>query len=121
MIDIQEKLTEQLDQFTQLQKEALTTLQEKGTKAADSFEKMVRFNQRVLGDVADFAVGQAKLVAAASDPKELVAQQIDSASQLAKLIETRTGEYIELVTGAAEKVQEEISETVEKASKAAKN
>ena len=70
MIDMQEKFTEQFEQFSQYRKDAVASLQARGAAGVDSYEKFARLNLAVLGDVVDFTVGQARLVTTAADPAE---------------------------------------------------
>lgn len=117
MIDFQEKLSEQFEQISQYQKDAVASLQEKGAAGVESYEKLARFNLAVLGDVVDFSVEQARLVATAAEPVEYVNKQIESASAFGKIVQARTKEYVELLTNAAEKAAEAPKEVVVEAVK----
>ena len=112
MIDMQEKFTEQFEQFSQYRKDAVASLQARGAAGADSFEKFARLNLAVLGDVVDFTVGQARLVTTAADPAEYMNKQIESTSAFGKVVQSRAREYVELLTNAAEKAAEESKEAV---------
>jgi flagellar hook-basal body complex protein FliE len=104
MIDIQEKFSEQISQFSQYQKDAVASLQAKSVAGADSFEKFARYNVAVLNDVVDFTVEQARLATSTTEPREYISKQIDSASAFARVVEGRTKEYVDLLTNAAEEV-----------------
>jgi hypothetical protein len=117
MIDIQEKFSEQFEQFSQYQKDAVTSLQARSAAGVDSFEKLARFNLAVLGDVVDFSVGQARLATTATEPVEYFNKQIESASAFGKVVQARSKEYVELLTSAAEQATEETKEVVVKAVK----
>jgi hypothetical protein len=117
MIDIQEKFSEQFEQFSQYQKDAVASLQTRGAAGVDGFEKFARFNLAVLGDVVDFSVDQARLATTTTEPLEFFNKQIESASGFGKLVQARTKEYVELLTNAAEKATEETKEVVVKAVK----
>lgn len=106
MIDIQEKLSEQISQFSQYQKDAVASLQGKSVAGVDSFEKFARYNVAVLNDVVDFTVEQARLATSTTEPQEYVSKQIDNASAFARVVEGRTKEYIDLLTSATETVTE---------------
>ena len=120
MIDIQKQLSEQLDQFTQYQKEAVEKLQAKSAAGVDSWEKFARYNLAVMNDVVDFTVEQARLTAKVAEPEEFFNKQIDNASAFAKVVEGRTKEYIDLLSAAASTATEELQETKENVVKAVK-
>lgn len=118
MIDMQEKFSEQLAQFSQYQKDAVASLQAKSVTGVDTFEKFARYNLAVMNDVVGFTVEQAGLASSTTEPQEYFSKQIDSASAFAKVVEGRTKEYVDLLTNAAATVtdaQEAARETVVKA------
>jgi hypothetical protein len=110
MIDIQKQFSEQLDQFTQYQKEAIEKLQAKSAASVDSWEKFARYNLDVMNDVVEFTVEQARLATKAGEPEEFFNKQIDNASAFAKVVEGRTKEYIDLLSAAASTATEELQE-----------
>jgi len=110
MIDIQKQFSEQLDQFTQYQKDAVEKLQAKSAAGVDSWEKFARYNIAVMNDVVDFSVEQARLAAKAAEPEEFFNKQIDNASAFAKVVEGRTKEYIDMLSAAASTATEELQE-----------
>jgi hypothetical protein len=115
MIDMQEKFSEQLTQFSQYQKDAVAKLQAKSAPGVDTFEKLTRYNLAVMGDVVDFTVAQARLATSTTEPQEYFSRQIDSASAFAKVVEGRTKEYIDLLSSAAETVTEDVQEATREA------
>jgi hypothetical protein len=121
MIDLQKQFSEQLDQFSQYQKDAVEKLQSRSVAGIDSWEKFARYNLSVMNDVVDFTVEQARLATKAGDPEEFFNKQIDNASAFAKVVEGRTKEYIDLLSAAASTASEEMQEaTKEKVVKAVK-
>jgi molybdopterin converting factor small subunit len=110
MIDIQKQFSEQLEQVTQYQKEAVEKLQAKSAAGVDSWEKFARYNIAVMNDVVEFSVEQARLAAKASEPEEFFNKQIDNASAFAKVVEGRTKEYIDMLSSAASTATEELQE-----------
>ena len=110
MIDMQKQFSEQLDQFTQYQKEAVEKLQAKSAAGVDSWEKFARYNIAVMNDVVEFTVEQARLATKAAEPEEFFNKQIDNASAFAKVVEGRTKEYIDLLSAAASTATEELQE-----------
>ena len=117
MIDIQEKVSEQFEQLSQYQKEAVSSLQAKGAASVESFEKLARFNLAVLADVVDFSVEQAKLATTQVEPADYFNKQIESASAFGEVVQARTQEYVEMLTSAAEAAVEETKEVVVEAVK----
>jgi len=115
MIDIQKQFSEQISQFSQYQKDAVEQLQAKSAKGVDTFEKFARYNLAVMNDVVDFTVEQARLATSVAEPQEYFSKQIDSASALARVVEGRTKEYIDLLSSAAETVTEEVQEATTEA------
>ncbi len=113
MIDLQKQFSEQLDQFTQYQKEAVEKLQAKSAAGVDSWEKFARYNLAVMNDVVEFSVEQARLATKAAEPEEFFNKQIDNASAFAKVVEGRTKEYIDLLSAAASTATEELQEATE--------
>ena len=110
MIDIQEKLTEQLSQFSQYQQDAVEKLRARSASGVESWEKFARYNLAVMGDFVDFSVEQARLATTTSEPQELLGKQVENASAFAKVLEGRTREYVDLLTSTAEAASEEIQE-----------
>jgi len=115
MIDLQKQFSEQISQFSQYQKDAVAQLQAKSATGVDTFEKFARYNLAVMNDVVDFTVEQARLATSVTEPQEFISKQIDSASALAKVVEGRTKEYIDLLSNAAETVTEEVQEATTEA------
>ena len=113
MIDLQKQFSEQLDQFTQYQKEAVEKMQAKSAAGVDSWEKFARYNLAVMNDVVEFSVEQARLATKAAEPEEFFNKQIDNASAFAKVVEGRTKEYIDLLSAAASTATEELQEVTE--------
>ena len=120
MIDLQKQFSEQLDQFTQYQKDAVEKMQAKSAAGVDSWEKFARYNLAVMNDVVEFTVEQARLATKASEPEEFFNTQIDNASAFAKVVEGRTKEYIDLLSAAASTATEELQETKANVVKAVK-
>ena len=92
MIDIQKQFSEQLDQFTQYQKEAIEKLQAKSVASVEGWEKFARYNLALMNDVVDFSVEQARLATKVSEPEEFFNKQMDNVSAFAKVVEGRTKE-----------------------------
>lgn len=110
MIDMQKQFSEQLDQFTQYQKEAIEKLQAKSAAGVEGWEKLARYNLALMNDVVDFSVQQARLATKASEPEEFFNKQMDNVSAFAKVVEGRTKEYIDLLSAAASSATEELQE-----------
>jgi hypothetical protein len=110
MIDIQKQFSEQLDQFTQYQKEAIEKLQAKSAASVEGWEKLARYNLALMNDVVDFSVEQARLATKVSEPEEFFNKQMDNVSAFAKVVEGRTKEYIDLLSAAASSATEELQE-----------
>ena len=110
MIDIQKQFSEQLDQFTQYQKEAIEKLQAKSVAGVEGWEKFARYNLALMNDVVDFSVQQARLATKVSEPEEFFNKQMDNVSAFAKVVEGRTKEYIDLLSAAASSATEELQE-----------
>lgn len=117
MIDIQEKFSEQFEQLSQYQKDAVASIQSRAAVGVDGFEQLARFNLAVLGDVVDFSVEQARLVTAATEPADYFNKQIETASTFGKVVQARTKEYVALLKDVAQSATEEKKDTVVKAVK----
>lgn len=101
MIDFQDKAAERLQRYTQLQKDALASMQASGAIAVETYEKLARHNLDVAADVVGFTVDQAKAAAGASDAKALLAKQIDTVSAFAEALEAHGKAFVDLVGEAA--------------------
>jgi len=110
MIDIQKQFSEQLDQFTQYQKEAIEKLQAKSAASVEGWEKFARYNLALMNDVVDFSVEQARLATKVAEPEEFFNKQMDNVAAFAKVVEGRTKEYIDLLSAAASSATEELQE-----------
>ena len=115
MIDFQEKAAEQLEQYRQLQKDALVSMRARSADAVATYEKLARHNLDVMTDFVDFAVGQAKAATGAVDPAELFGKQVENASAFAKVVENRSRKFADLVTETASRVSRDIEQTTKAA------
>ena len=119
MIDMHQKLAEQLNQFTRFQKDALETFQTNGNEAVGGVEKLARYQMDVMKDVVSFGMEQARIGTSAESPFDFFSQQIDAAAALGKTVEKRTNEYIELLTHAADSMRENIRAATDRVADAA--
>jgi len=117
MIDFSKKSAEQLQQYTQFQKDAIETLKGKSAAAVDNWEKVARYNLDVMSDLVGYTVEQARAATSTSDAGERMSKQIDNATAFATVVEGRTKEFIDLVTDAATTV----SDDLEKATRATRD
>lgn len=85
-----------LEQFSELQKQGLEPVRDFTVFAVEAFEKIARQNYALAGDVLDFAVSQAKLPVDISEPKDLFERQVASNKAFAELLTDRANEYVEL-------------------------
>jgi len=87
---------ENIEKFTELQRQGLEPVRNVADFAVDAFEKIARKNYALYGDVLDFCVAQARLPVAVAEPKELIERQVASTREFAELMTTRVKEYVEL-------------------------
>lgn len=113
-------LNTQFEQFTKLQEEALENLRAKGAAAADYFESAARYQQALVGDAVDAAIGQARLAATAVNPSDYASKQIEAATSYGRTVADRTSEYVDLLSSAAASARHEVKKTVKKAAASAK-
>jgi len=88
--------TEQFQEFAKLQAEFMQPLREMTGVAADSFEKLSRLNYTVQGDIVDYTVEQAQLIASTDNAASLMSKQYETAKSLAEKMSSRAAEYSDI-------------------------
>ena len=114
---------ENFEKFSDLQKQGLEPIRDFTVFAVDAFEKMVRKNYALAGDVLEFGIAQAKLPVDVAEPKELFERQVASSKAFAELLTNRANEYVqhgkEFKDTSASLFENDIVEPAKKAAKAA--
>ncbi len=88
--------TEQFQEFAKLQSEFLKPLREMSGVAVDSFESLSRLNYSVQGDLVDYSIEQAQLVASADNVASLMSKQYETAKTFGEKMSARVTEYSDL-------------------------
>jgi hypothetical protein len=88
--------TEQSQEFAKLQAEFMQPLREMSGVAADSFEGLARLNYTVQGDMVDYAVEQAQLLASTDNVASLLSKQYETAKAFGEKMSGRATEYSDL-------------------------
>jgi len=88
--------TEQFQEFAKLQSEFLQPLREMSGVAVDSFESLSRLNYTVQGDIVDYSIEQAQLLASADNVASLMSKQYETAKAFGEKISGHATEYSDL-------------------------
>lgn len=88
--------TEQFQEFAKLQAEFMQPLREMSGVAADSFESLARLNYTVQGDIVDYTVEQAQLLASTDNVASLLSKQYETAKAFGEKMSGRATEYSDL-------------------------
>lgn len=88
--------TEQFQEFAKLQSEFLQPLREMSGVAVDSFESLSRLNYSVQGDMVDYSIEQAQLIASADNAASLLSKQYETAKAFGEKMSGRVTEYSDL-------------------------
>ncbi|EGG94576.1 hypothetical protein IMCC1989_2613 [gamma proteobacterium IMCC1989] len=111
--------TEQFQEFAKLQSEFMQPLREMSGVAVDSFENLSRLNYSVQGDIVDYSIEQAQLVASTDNVASLMSKQYETAKAFGEKISARAAEYTELAKEYQASVQKiEIAPAFEAPAKA---
>jgi phasin family protein len=111
--------TEQFQEFAKLQSEFLAPLREMSGVAVDSFETLSRLNYTVQGDLVDYSIEQAQLVASTDNVASLMSKQYETAKAFGEKMSGRVTEYSDLAKEYQASVQKiEITPAFEAPAKA---
>lgn len=111
--------TEQFQEFAKLQSEFLLPLREMNGVAVDSFESLSRLNYTVQGDIVDYTIEQAQLMASADNVASLMSKQYETAKTFGEKMSGRATEYSDIAKEYQASVQKiEIAPAFEAPSKA---
>jgi len=111
-------INEQFQQYADLQQQAFEPMRAFGGVAADTFERLTRYNYEVLGDCIEFAVGQAKVAGDAQDLNDLVGQQVARSRVFGEKMAQRAQEYASIAGATQQEATEVAQAQVEKVKKA---
>ena len=112
--------TEQFQEFAWLQSEFLPPLREMNGVGVDSFESLSRLNYSVQGDIVDYSIEQAQLMASADNVASLMSKQYETAKTFGEKMSTRATEYSDIAKEYQASVQKiEIAPAFEAPAKAA--
>jgi hypothetical protein len=98
-------LNEQFQKFWDYQTGLAAPMRTFGTIAAETFERVARQNQAVLGDCIDFAVEQVKLATQVTDVTEYSGKQLAHTQSFGEKIARRVHEYAEIAQAAQARTQ----------------
>lgn len=111
--------TDNFDKLAGFTNEGFEPVRQMANTVADASEQLIRKNYAVLGDMMEFAVGQARLPLNLTDPKALFERQVTATKSFADLMSTRAGEYAEMgksfQQAATEAADFDLGDTVAKA------
>lgn len=111
--------TEQFQEFAKLQSEFLQPLREMSGVAVDSFESLSRLNYSVQGDIVDYTIEQAQLMASADNVASLMSKQYETAKTFGEKMSGRATEYSDIAKEYQASVQKiEITPAFEAPAKA---
>lgn len=111
--------TEQFQEFAKLQSEFMQPMREMSSVAVDSFESLSRLNYSVQGDLVDYSIEQAQLVASADNVASLMSKQYETAKSFGEKMSGRVAEYSDLAKDYQASVQKiEIAPAFEAPAKA---
>lgn len=111
--------TEQFQEFAKLQSEFLLPLREMNGVAVDSFESLSRLNYTVQGDIVDYTIEQAQLMASADNVASLMSKQYETAKTFGEKMSGRATEYSDIAKEYQASVQKiEIAPAFEAPAKA---
>lgn len=83
------------EQYAEIQK-SMAPMQEMNSAAVQAFERIVRKNYELMGDLVDFAVAQVQIPQGKSTAQEIFERQSNEAKAFAEKVNLRATEYMEL-------------------------
>lgn len=99
---------EQYQEFAELQRKSVAPLQQFSHVAVSAFERIVRKNYDVIGDVVEFTVSQAKVPADGATPQAYAEQQAAGMREFAEKVRTRASEYMSLAGDISEDMRKSV-------------
>ncbi|MEO1482916.1 MAG: phasin family protein [Myxococcota bacterium] len=83
------------------QRTALSSVSHVTEAVIESQHKMARLGLELAGDVLSLAAKQGQVLTHVDEPREMLTQQLAHASEVAKTMESRSREVLDVMTGAA--------------------
>lgn len=88
--------TEQFQEFAKLQSEFMKPVREMSGVNVDSFEVLTRLNYSVQGDIVDYTIEQAQLIASTDNIASLMSKQYETAKAFSEKMAARASEYSDI-------------------------
>ncbi|MEM6532059.1 MAG: phasin family protein [Myxococcota bacterium] len=83
------------------QRTALSSMTHVGQSVIESQHKLSRLGVEIAGDAIALAAKQGQVMTHVDEPRELLTQQLSHASEVAKTMENRTREVLDVMSDAA--------------------
>ncbi len=106
--------------FVDLQKSALAPFSRFGEASLRTFERVIRHNYAVAGDLLEYSIAQLNAISAAKDPAALVTQQSGLAADFVAKQTSRSNDFFKLATEAQAEFGKLVESVADEAPAAAK-
>jgi len=103
---------ESMKKLTDWQAQAYEPVRKMGESSAAAFEKYAKLSYDTMGDVVDFYVDQAHLIATTTDVKAYYENQQTALGQLNTVMSARAGEFVDLATDLQTEAKEAVTSTI---------
>lgn len=101
------------------QAKAYEPVRKMGESAAEAYEKCVRLGYASMGDMVDFYVEQAHMMATTTDVRAYFENQQTAMSQLNNTVSSRAAEFVDLASDIQHEAKEAMSSAIKQAGKSA--
>lgn len=106
-----------MKKLTDWQAQAYEPVRKMGESSANAFEKYSKLSYAALGDMVEFYVDQAHMMASTTDYKAYYENQQTAISQLNTVLSARAGEFVDLATDLQHEAKEVVTSSIKQAKK----
>lgn len=112
-------VNDSLKQLADWQSQAFEPARKMSESAATAYEKYLKLSYSAMGDMVEFYVDQAHLMATSTDAKAFYESQQTAMTELNSTVSARAGEFVDLASDLQAEAKDVVSNTIKAAGKKA--
>lgn len=111
----EEFINDSLKKLSDWQMQAYEPARKMSESAAVAYEKYVKLSYAAMGDMVEFYVDQAHMIASTTDPKVFFENQQAAANELSSTVSSRAGEFVDLASELQSEAKDVVMSTIKQA------
>lgn len=111
----EEFINDSLKKLSDWQMQAYEPARKMSESAATAYEKYVKLSYAAMGDMVEFYVDQAHMIASTTDPKVFYENQQTAANELSSTVSSRAGEFVDLASELQSEAKDVVMSTIKQA------